>query len=95
MAKGKIFVPTSCVDAVAPSMRILWLTEMPGEIFSEAVQHLGWALKLSFGHDDLTYVRQSPPGGIRLPLGGAKLACGLYSFWGMKLSEHTSLMLAS
>jgi hypothetical protein len=53
MAKGKIFVPTSCVDAVAPSMRILWLTEMPGEIFSEAVQHLGWALKLSFGHDGL------------------------------------------
>jgi hypothetical protein len=33
IAKGKIFVPTSCVDAVAPSMRILWLTEMPGEIF--------------------------------------------------------------
>jgi hypothetical protein len=36
MAKGKIFVPTSYVDAVAPSMRILWLTEMPGEVFSEA-----------------------------------------------------------
>jgi hypothetical protein len=82
MAKGKIFVPTSCVDAVAPSMRILWLTEMPGEIFSEAVQHLGWALKLSFGHDGLDVCASiSPRGGTRLPLGGAKLACGLYSFW--------------
>jgi hypothetical protein len=41
MAKSKIFVLTSCVDAVAPSMRILWLTEMPGEMFSEAVEHVG------------------------------------------------------
>ena len=41
MAKSKIFVLTSCVDAVAPSMRVLWLTEMPGEMFSEAVEHVG------------------------------------------------------